>query len=222
MSLKDLISVFDEERNGYMEWHDGPTLFEVDYAFARLTPEEKVQASKIVAERIRVKYDPYLGRAAELLATEECKAALNDAMRGTSRRTEISGNLLAFGKNDDALAHLRSVISNNRLAWSYRIDSLVQLKILLKDRGNRPIAELLTPEMTEAILDAVVDEDYLVRYHAADTLLQALGEVEELPRHKELFGLVCGTPGREQADDQDRLGFAKAAELLKERLQKGF
>lgn len=206
-----------------MEWHDGPSVFEVDYAFARLTPEEKVQASKIVAERIRVKHDPYLGRAAELLATEECIAALNDAMSGdVSRRTDISRNLLALGKNDGAIAHLRAIISNNRLAWSYRIDSLIQLKTLLMERGNRPLEELLTPEMTESILAAVIDEDYLVRYHAAETLLRALGDPEDLSQHKELFALVCGTPGREEADDQDRRGFEKAADLLKERLGKGF
>ncbi len=112
--------------------------------------------------------------------------------------------------------------SNAGLHWGDRIDALVNLKIALGAAGDRrPVPEFITPEMEAAIFEAVQDDDYLVRYHAADSLLKASGEKKELSEHKELFSYICGKyPGNEKPGDEERAGFRKAAEILRRRLRK--
>ena len=168
-----------------MEWHDGPSLYEVDQAMASLTAEQKAEASRIVADRIRKSYDPYLGRAAELLGTEECRAALDSALSSPSSAhsaSNIARNLLATGRSAEAVDALRAIVMNAGLHWGDRIDALVNLKIALGAAGDkRPVSEFITPELEAAIFEAVGDDDYLVRYHAADALLKASGERRSSP-----------------------------------------
>ena len=222
--LVSLIAVFDADRNGYMEWHDGPSLYEVDQAMARLSAGDRAEASRIVAERIRKSYDPYLGRAAELLGTEECRAALDAALTSPSSAhsaSNIARNLLATGRSAEAVGALRAIVMNAGLHWGDRIDALVNLKIALDSAGEkRPVSEFITPEMEAAIVEAIQDDDYLVRYHAADALLKASGEKKELSEQRELFGYICGKyPGNETPGDEERAGFRKAAEIIRRRLR---
>ena len=223
--LESLVAVFDEDRDRYMEWHDGPSLYEVDQAIAGVPAELKAEASRIVAERIRKSYDPYLGRAAELLGTEECRAALDRALASAPHPGTASNaarNLLAMGRSAEAVEALRAIVTNAGLHWGDRIDALVNLKIALGAAGDRrPVSEFITPEMEAAIFEAVEDDDYLVRYHAADSLLKAAGEKKELSDHKELFAYICGKyPGNEKPGDEERVGFRKAAEIIRQRLRK--
>ncbi len=225
MPIDRLIRVFDAERNPYMEWHDGPSLEEVDSAMEPLGPEERVEASRIVAERIRKGYDPYLGRAAELLATDECLAALNGAMETASSApsaSNVARNILFMGKSEEAIAVLRSIVGNRSLPWWDRIDALVNLKIALDaSGGKRPVTDFITPELESAIFEAVADDDYLVRYHAAEALLKIAGDKTYLPDNKELFGYICGTqPDGDSPGDADREGFRRAAEILRDMLKK--
>ena len=219
-SLEALIAVFDEERNPYMEWHDGPSLGEVDAAMSRLSLEEKAEASRIVAARMKASYDPYLGRAAELLGTEECRSALDAtlaAARHPATASNVARNLLTLGKSAGAVNALRAIVSNPGLHWSDRIDALVNLKIALDAAGDtRPVSEFITPELEEAIFEAVCDDDYLVRYHAAEALLKAAGIRKELSEHKELFHCICGKAGDEHTpDEEERAGFRKAVEMIR-------
>lgn len=225
MTIDRLIKVFDAKRDPYMEWHDGPSLQEVDGAMASLSPEECAAASRIVAERIRNGYDPYLGRAAELLGTEECRNALNEVLAsrpGTSGTGNIARNILTMGRSDDAVAALQSIVANRSLGWSNRIDALVNLKIALDaSGGGRPISDFITPDFESVIFEAVTDDDYLVRYHAAEALLRAAGDKNELSAHKELFQYICGKHAIEgEPDNADRDGFRRGAEMLRRMLGK--
>jgi hypothetical protein len=225
MSMEKLIKVFDSERDPYMEWHDGPSLGEVDSAMANLNQDELSAASRIVTERIRKGYDPYLGRAAELLGTEECREALYEVLAsrpGPSDAGNIARNILTMGKSDEAVDALQSIVENRSLSWSTRIDALVNLKIALDSSGGtRPISEFITPEFESVIFDAVEDDDYLVRYHAAEALLKAAGDKTDLPDYKELFGYICGKHATDGAPDaDDRESFRKAAEIIRRMLKK--
>jgi hypothetical protein len=220
MSIEQLIKVFNAERDPYMEWHDGPSLHEVDSAIEDLGRGERATASSIVAERMRKNYDPYLGRAAELLGTEECRQALDDALKssqGSSTAGSIARNILTMGKSDDAVAALRSIVQNRSLGWWERIDALVNLKMALDaSGGSRPITDFITPGFESVIFEAVADDDYLVRYHAAEALLKAAGNTTDLPDHKELFGYICGKHAVDGTPDKDdREGFRKAAEIIR-------
>jgi hypothetical protein len=223
--LEALVAVFDEERNPYMEWHDGPSLSEVDSAMSRLLPGEKAEASRIVAERIKKSYDPYLGRAAELLGTEECRAALDAALAGAlhpATASNVARNLLTLGSSAEAVNALRAIVSNPGLHWSDRIDALVNLKIALDAAGDRrPVSGFITPELEESIFEAVCDDDYLVRYHAAEALLKAAGIRKELSEHKELFGFICGKAGDDKPPEEaERAGFRKAVEIIRKMIGK--
>lgn len=225
MPLDRLIGVFDAERNPYMEWHDGPSLCEVDDAMKEVGPEERAEASRIVAERIGKGYDPYLGRAAELLGTGECLTALNGALGAASSASSASGvarNILFMGRSEEAIEVLRTIVGNRSLPWYDRIDALVNLKIALDaSGGKRPITDFITPELESALSGAVADDDYLVRYHAAEALLRVAGDKTDLPEHRELFRLICGKHATDNAPDgADREGFQRAAEILRAMLKK--
>ncbi len=225
MSMEQLIKVFDAKRDPYMEWHDGPSLYEIDSAMADLGPEERAVATCMVAERIRKSYDPYLGRAAELLGNEECRQALDDALKSSqtsSAAGNIARNILTTGKSDNAIAALRSIIENRSFGWWDRIDALVNLKIALAaSGGRRPISDFITPEFESVIFDAVADDDYLVRYHAAEALLKVAGDITDLPDHKELFGYICGKHATDGTpDNADREGFRRAVEIIRKILKK--
>jgi hypothetical protein len=225
MSMEQLIRVFDRKRDPYIEWHDGPSLQEVDSAMAGLAPEERAEASRLVAERIRNGYDPYLGRAAEILGTDECRNALNELLAsgpGSYGAGNIARNILTMGRSEDAVAALRSIVGNRSLGWPERIDALVNLKIAIDSSGgSRPITDFITPEFETVIFEALSDDDYLVRYHAAEALLKAAGDKTGLSYHKELFGYICGKHAIDGTpDDADREGFRRAAGILRNMLEK--
>jgi len=62
----------------------------------------------------------------------------------------------------------------------------------------------------------VCDDDYLVRYHAADVIYKMAGNERDVSEEKELSGYICGKSGSDKKpDDADREGFKKAAEILR-------
>ncbi len=224
MPIDRLIRVFDAERTPYLEWHDGPSLGEVDDAMESLNPEERVKASRMVAERIRKGYDPYLGRAAELLATDECLAALHEALGRAAdalSASTIARNLLFMGGNEEAMAVLRAIVGNRSLPWHGRVDALVNLKIAMDAAGRkRPVTGFITPELESTLFAAIEDDDYLVRCHAAEALLKVGGDKTDLAQQKELFGHICGRHPTDTApNDADREGFRKAADILRAKLK---
>ena len=206
-----------------MEWHDGPDYSCVERALSMLPPEERGAAEALIAGRLSRDYDEYLGRAAVLLGTERCRRALEEVLdreRNPYAASSIAKHLLILGPSEKALDVLRAIIRDPAFGWSCRIDALVDLKIAMGSAGdNRPPKEWLPEDLLEILVGAVCDEDYLVRYHAAEALLRVAGVSGELSEERDLFPLICGKHGTEAPDDQDRRGFRQAALLLKKILR---
>jgi hypothetical protein len=218
--LEKFINVLERPRDGYMEWHDGPSLHEVNYALNALTSEERNAASVAVAERLGKGYNPYLGRAVELLNSAELHAALQKLLVSAdnpSIAVSIARNLLVIGESIEAIDIMKHIIENRLMGWSARVEALCNLKEIIKNSGGEKNArEILTPELESVICNAVCDDDYLVRYHAADILYKMAGNEKEISEEKELFGYICGKSGSDKKpDDADREGFKKAVEILR-------
>jgi hypothetical protein len=66
--------------------------------------------------------------------------------------------------------------------WGHRMDAAIALAGFAR-----------TPELVDALGRAVRDRQYLVRYHAANTLLRYAGDTTQITVHRELFDLIKGT-----------------------------
>ena len=222
--VERLVLALDRERDPRMEWHDGPDYGPVDRAVGGLADAEWSAAAELVRTRLEQGYDIHLGRAAVLLGGRETErgrmlSALEAGLRREKRTAlvfRIAGNILALGPSAEAQGAFRRIVAGGS-TWSVKVDALCTLKALLQERpADRPLAELLPPETARALLAAVTDGDYLVRYHAADALRRAAGIDRELAQDRELFGLICGKNAQANAepDPEDRQGFERAKELL--------
>jgi hypothetical protein len=60
-----------------------------------------------------------------------------------------------------------------------------------------------TPELVQALARAVCDPEYLLRYHAANTLLRYAGDTRSIAEHRELFAKIAAPQtGAATADHQ--------------------
>jgi hypothetical protein len=188
----------------YLVWHDGPD-------FAGLL--------------VRYRADPdgvwrllRLGLAAgDLLAPQSLTALADEGLTPTGAADELRAALPAAadgfrvriaqalrtitGSQEWAVAILPVLAGNGH--WGPRIDAATVL------------AEFApTPELADALAAAVQDEEYLVRYHAADTLLIFSGRAGDVSRFPALFRKIM-SPRGETADDRDRERWRDAARELR-------
>jgi HEAT repeat protein len=70
-----------------------------------------------------------------------------------------------------------------------------------------------TPRLIEALGQAVRDPEYLVRYHAANTLLRYAGHDTGIAEHPEVFAKIA-RPADGEATAADQAGWDEAADLL--------
>jgi hypothetical protein len=228
--VRRLEAALDEERNAYMEWHDGPDFSSVAMAISRLLPEERQAAVDMIAGRLEKGYDFYLGYAAiELGKDEGVRARLVALMENIYEKnvswydaSHLAHDILLIGPSEKAKDALRRVI-REAPDWSSKIEGLVYLRAAMKKSGGKmSISELFPPETAETVFEAVRADDYLVRYHAANAILHAAGMEKEVSEY-ELFSLVCGKNA--VSDDKptkaDREGFEKAVVILREVLYDG-
>lgn len=83
--------------------------------------------------------------------------------------------------------------------WGVRIDAAMVL------------AEFApTPSLVESLALGVRDDEYLVRYHCANTLLRYAGRKKDLWDYRTLFDRIA-TPGEGDPTDADRAKWAEAA-----------
>jgi hypothetical protein len=177
----------------YEIWHDG---LYTD-AVARLTGDARAQAIAMLR----------LGLSLGDVHAGEALAAMGDAgdldtMRQQLQRASGSARVkLALSihrlQPDPALAHELVDTLQSRLSWSERIDAAIGLR-----HFDGPADEA-------ALLAAVADRDYLVRYHACESLLTRWGAAQrDIARHPDLFPLICGP----QDDNPAAADFARYAE----------
>ncbi len=224
--VRRLEAAIDEERNGYMEWHDGPDYSSVSIAVSALTPDEIPRAAEMVIRRLEAGgYTVYLGYAAvELGKHPGAREPIKSALEGVISRSvnfydaaNVSRNILELGPSGKAVEMFRNMIRAGA-DWYTQVETLCNLKSAITSGGKHSmLEEIFTPELAETVLAAVCDDDYLTRYHAADLLRKAAGIRQELSDDQLLFPLICGS---KTADDSpptgaDRKGFEQAAEILR-------
>ena len=72
-----------------------------------------------------------------------------------------------------------------------------------------------TPEVIEALFDAVSDEDYLVRNHASESLLAIHGLQPTISEHKEIFKLIIVDYDKQSSKSTSETAAAyKKAEMM--------
>jgi hypothetical protein len=180
----------------YMVWHDGPD-FTVMLADARVEPETVVRMLRAgLVEGDSLAAQGFTELAAAGLAPPEAAALL------TEEAASARGDLLI--RVAQALFALTA-----DPAWADRIvevlegdgSEFVRLDAAIALAGFPP-----SPSLTAAAARAVAtDGDYLVRYHASNTLLKYAGHPADISSRPALFNQVAG---------EDPAGWRAAAEEL--------
>ena len=179
----------------HMIWHDGLRTDGV----AGLRGEPRAQA--IAMLRLGVSLgDSHAGQALAAMGEADEAAAIREQMPRASGDERVRLALAVHRlRPDPALARELVAVLRSRQPLSTRIDAAIGLRFF----GGA--------DDEAALLDAVGDIDYLVRYHACESLLARWGfDQPEIARQPEIFPLICG--------DHDAARHAEARALL-ERLK---
>lgn len=181
----------------YMVWHDGPDFTEIARRFA----EDPAYVLAMVQKGI-LENDSVAGQTGRHLEpTEEQKslivAMLEAALPSTygATRTEVATSLHALGGSPDLAAEVTAVLGAEHEHWGVRLDAARRLESFPP-----------TPELVEAAAAGVRADDYLVRYHSANTLLHWAGRTGVVSDDDALFALIL--------DSAAEAGWAEAAERL--------
>lgn len=186
----------------YLVWHDGAD-FDQLLGAARTEPET-VARMLVAGIRSGDALAPQAVRAlAEATGAASVPAEVVDVLRAAlpaARGTMLvrAAEALYALTGDEAWAERVTSVLASRTHWSDRIDAAMSLA------GFPP-----TPALIGALARAVRSPTYLVRYHAANTLLRYAGRAE-LSEQPDLFELVKS----DAADGKPREQRAAAARQL--------
>ena len=181
----------------YMVWHDGPD-FEAIRDQWRTEPE---LVERMLLEGLATTDDLAAQAIGELhdlagAAAPRFEAALRKQLPGSfgARRVRIAESLRAYTDSDEWDHHVADSLTEPNV-WSERIDAAMALK------RAKPTRELIA-----ALEQGAQDEEYLVRYHSANSLLAFAGSDVQIEHRDDVFGHLI-------AEDQpDR--WAQAARML--------
>ncbi len=183
----------------YMIWHDG--LY--TGAVTSLRGAERDEA----LEMLRLGVSLGDAHAAEALAamgdrTSEASMREQLAVASGASRVRLALAIHEMAPDPALAAHLVDVLQSPA-HWGVRIDAAIGLRHFAGAADER------------ALLDAIEDPEYLVRYHACDSLLvRWRATPPELSAHSAIFSLVCGPQeGPPTEADYERFREARAALL---------
>jgi hypothetical protein len=186
----------------YLVWHDGPdfTLIADRYAGDPELVQRELAAGIAEGDALAAQACRELGASDEQkpALVELLERALPSSSSGT--RTEIATSLHALGSSSHSTEDLAQEVCDVLLGvdhWGVRLDAAMRLA------SFAPTARLV-----EAAAAGVRDEEYLVRYHCANTLLQWAGRPADISADDELFRLLVDDGGPE--------GWAEVARRLSE------
>lgn len=190
----------------YMVWHDGADFTEIARRYAD-DPDHVLRMLKLgMGEN-----DDVAAQACRALEhTEEQKPAIVAMLEAAlpessgSTRTDIAASLHALGSAKHSTEELAQEICDVLLSghhWGVRLDAAIRLAAFAP-----------TPRLVGAAAAGVRDEEYLVRFHSANTLMRWAGRDHEVWKDEELFGLVKSDARPEQWADASRR-LAAAVEL---------
>jgi HEAT repeat protein len=164
--------------SGYMIWHEGLDVG----AVTSLRGDARQQALTM----LQVGLADGDAHAATALAAMGERSAVQTmhallASSSGSARVRIALAIHHIDPDPSLSKHLIEVLNDTSQHWGILIDAAI---------GLRQFHPTITTEV--ALFEATSHDEYLVRYHAASTLLALWGVVPvEVDKHKQLFAAVC-------------------------------
>lgn len=186
----------------YMMWHDGidPT------SVCLLEGAERDQAELMLIESLEA------GSHYAAMGLRELRSA---------KAVPIMKNMLSKVSADlkIEISIALNVIENTTEYTSYIIQILREYPSpYVRLNAARKLRDFPTPEVIRVLYDAVSDIDYLVRYHACDSLLHIHGMKADISKHKDIFDLICtehDAHGKHRTENA-RVRYLEATNLLRQ------
>jgi hypothetical protein len=187
----------------YLVWHDGPD-FTALLEAARVDRDAVARMLAIGIERgdpLAAESFGWLARAG--FARDGWSALLSAAVSTATGTLQVRlAEALHVLTLDESWGNVVASVLTTGGFWGERIDAAIALA------GFAP-----TEELVAALARAVCDDEYLVRYHAANTLLRYAGRAGDIARRPALFAKIK-TPASGAAQAADRLAWQSAADQL--------
>lgn len=186
----------------YMIWHDGLYTAQVA-SLGGAAREEALEMLRLGLSLGDAHAAEALAAMGDAVSVDSMRAKL-DAARG-SEKVRLALAMHELGP-DPALAACLVEVLQSPLHWSSRIDAAMGLRSF--SGADDEAALLLAVEQ---------DPEYLVRYHACDSLLARWGiEPTDVSKHPEIFARVCGPKDDAPLEAHDLEGFREARALLEQ------
>jgi hypothetical protein len=188
-----------------MVWHEGPEFTRL----VRLARSAPAEVAEMLAAGL-AESDPVAAQSLAFLAEEGLAPPNTESLlRGaipTATETflvRVAQALHRLTGAESWAAPIASVLGSDAF-WGVRMDAAMALA-----------GFMATPALVEALGEGVRDEEYLVRYHSANTLSRYAGRAKDIADQGELFDLIKG-PQEGDPTEADRVQWATAATRLTE------
>ncbi len=179
-----------------MVWHDGPDFTRL-VGLARSTPAEVARMLTAGVEA----GDPLAAQSIAALADADLVPDGAEALLRAVAPTATELMLVRVAQalhvltGEESWATPIATVLTSEAFWGVRIDAAMALAAFTP-----------TPALLDALARGVRDDEYLVRYHSANTLLRYAGDSKEISDHPDLFDKVTS--------DADAAGRAELADQL--------
>lgn len=188
--------------NSYMMWHDGIN----PRAAAQLKGEEREKGIDMLIESMQ-EGSYWAPMGLREMSAERAIPALKELLpRSHDRQAiEIAHALNILGSTTEYIYIIIKVLRHAAF-WSSRMSAAIMLR------------QYNFPEVVDALYDAMLDPDYLVRNHSSESLLQIHGLPASISEYKEIFQeLIVDSDSRSQASSAEaRKHYERSVTLLKE------
>jgi hypothetical protein len=189
----------------YTVWHEGPEFTRV----VSLASSSPAEVAEMLAEGLNEE-DPVAAQSlvalSELNLAPPTAEALLRAAAATATETflvRVAQALHALTAEESWATPIASVLTSEAF-WGVRIDAALALA------DFAPTAALIVP-----LGKTVADEEYLVRYHSANTLLRYAGRDKDIGDQADLFNQIA-SPREGDPTAADRAQWQEAATRLTE------
>ncbi|MEN3612184.1 hypothetical protein AAH979_21850 [Plantactinospora sp. ZYX-F-223] len=188
----------------YLVWHDGPDFTRL-LTVARDEPDVVARMLDAgMAARDSLAAESIAALAGDGLAPPGAEALLRAALPAASGTFLVRvAQALRVLTGDESWAEPVASVLAEGAHWGDRIDAAIALA------GFAP-----TPRLVDALALAVRERHYLVRYHAANTLLRYAGRRPEVSTHPALFALIRSGDDDTEPDTEVTAQRAEAARRL--------